>query len=405
MAKTNLIISVILLIIIIAIKIYIVKKYNNCYRKDLYHKVHQLNIFLYCLSFLIFIITLFINAQNHDLKTIEIISNSLAIAIITMPLSINTLYLTSFKDEEKISHVHTIVTNIYSPKLIKKFNKAGLNVIILSSKKIASKLRTISEQEVNDTYLRKNIIIETTNLDLLNDLNKTTTYFEFTNLEDAYDKIYNARGVADNYIRTIKYNINTYLPLLISYFVFLFTGFPTINNLLLIILLKIATMLISEFVYKKMPYDTDIMIRKPKPTYIFMGRQELFINIMESFCIVFAIAIPYMFTLAQGVSLNFANTLYFISFIYVNIFMTYSLFSEHNIIYNIIKSLKNLKIDLYVIISILITILFNFFTYFTTRNVGLKNYFSSLLFSLIPILIFELTKFARFTTSRKKAKK
>ena len=62
-----------------------------------------------------------------------------------MPISINTLYLTSFKDEEKISHVHTIVTNIYSPKLIKKFNKAGLNVIILSSKKIASKL----EQLVN----------------------------------------------------------------------------------------------------------------------------------------------------------------------------------------------------------------------------------------------------------------
>ena len=53
---------------------------------------------------------------------------------------------------------------------------------------------------------------------------------------------------------------------------------------------------------------------------------------------------------------------------------------------------------------IIITIGINYFTYFTTRNIGLKNYCSSILVSVVPILIFELTKFARFTTTRKKEK-
>ena len=400
----NILISIIILLTIIVTKIYISHKYQHVYKKDLYQQTHKINIFLYCLSFLIFIISLFLNA-HQDLSSLNIILNSLAIAFIPLPLSINTLYLTTFKEEEKISHVKTIVTNIYNHKLIKKFNKAGLNVIILTTKNLKTKLDTISEEEVNNRYLKKNIIIKTNNLSLLDDLNKLTTYYEFNNLEAAYEKIYNARGIADNYLRTIKYNINTYLPLLICYIIFNIAGFPTINNLLLILLLKVYTIIISELVYKQMPYDTDIATRKPKPTSVFIGRQEIFLTIIESFCIAFAISAPYMYTLSQGASNNLANTIYFISFIYVNIFMTYSLFSEHNILYNIFKSLKNIRLDLYVLISILITIGFNFFTYFTTRNIGLKNYFSSLIIALVPILFFELTKFARFTTTRKKVKK
>lgn len=399
----NIIISLIVLLLIILFKIFLVKKNKLVFKKDLYQQAHKLNIFLYCFSFLIFLIALFISSKNST-SSLEIIINALSIALIPFPLTINTLYLTTFKDEEKISHTKTIVTNIYDAKLIKAFNKSGINVLVLSNKKIKTKITTITEDEIDNVSLRKNLIIKTSNLDLLNKLPKTTTYYEFNNLDDAYNKIYNARGVADNYIRTIKYNINTYLPLLLCYFTFTIAGFPTINNLLLILLLKVYTIIVSEFVYKKMPFDTDINIRKPKPVSIFIGRQELFINIMESFCIVFAIAVPYMFTLAQGVTLNFANTIYFISFLYVNIFMTYSLFSEHNIFYNIFKSLKSIRLDLYVLISIGITIIFNYFTYFTTRNVGLKNYFSSLIVSLVPILIFELTKFARFTTTRKKVK-
>ncbi len=402
--KMKILLSIMVLIVIIVYKIYQSKKYRDVYKKELYNKARKLNIILYVVSFLVFVIALFIEAKS-DKSTLNVIINALAIAFITMPLSINTLYLVSFKDEEKINHTKTIVTNIYNADLIKKFNRAGINVIVLINKKIKTKLKVINEDEVNNSYLRKNIIIKTDNLDLLNKMNKLTTYYEFASLDEAYHKIYEARGVADNYIRTIKYIINTYLPLLICYFAFLIAGFPTINNLLLILVLKLFTIVVSEVVYKKMPYDTDIGVRKPKPLYVFMGSQELFINVMESFCIVFALAIPYMFVLAQGGSINLANTIYFIVYIYINILMTYSLFSEHNILYNIFKSLKNIRIDLYVVISIAITIGINYFTYFTTRNIGLKNYFSSVLVSLVPIVIFELTKFARFTTTRKKVKK
>ena len=405
MSKVSIIIALIILFLIILLKIYQIKKNKDCYKKELYHQAKKFNLFLYCLSLLIFTICLIVNTHNAESNSsLNIILNSLAIAFITMPLSINTLYLTSFKDEEKYSHIKTIVTDQYNSNLIKKFNRAGINVIILTPKKLKTKIKVISESEVDKKLLKKNIIINTSNKDLLNDLNKDFTYYEFTDLTNAYDKIYQARGLADNYIRTIKYNITTYLPLLLCYIIFNIAGFPTYSNLLLILILKVFTIIINETIYKTMPFDSDIATRKPKPTSIFIGSQEIFITIIESFCIAFTLSLPYMFTLAQGVSLNFANTIYLISFIYINLFMTYSLYSEHNILYNIFKSLKNIKIDLYVLVSIIITIGINYFTYFTTRNIGLKNYCSSVLVSIVPILIFELTKFARFTTTRKKEK-
>lgn len=408
--KINLIISGFLLLIIIILKIIIIKRHSNINKTELLKKAKKLNILLYLLSFLIFIIYIVISLITKEItnfkETITIIVNSLSISLLIIPLSINTLYYTSFKDEEKINRTKTIITNIFDIKYIRKFNKAGINVIIITKEELDTKIKQINEDEIDSNLLRKNLIIRSTNKKIIDKyLDKDLTYYEFKDLDDAYNKIYNTRGVHDNYIRTIKYNITTYLPLVLSFIVLCLMGFPITYNILLVLLLKIYTILNSEFIYKKMSYDTDIMKRYPKPLNVFIGTQEVLISIIISFCISFTLTIPYMYVLSQGGSIEFANTLFILIFIYINVFMTLSYISESMLLKNIIKVFKSLRLIIYILGSIGITFIFYYSSYFKTRNIGIHNYLGSLAFALIPVLLYELTKLARYTTTKRRKRK
>ena len=408
--KINLIISGFLLLIIIILKIIIIKRHSNIKKTELLKKAKKLNILLYLLSFLIFIIYIVISLITKEItnfkETITIIVNSLSISLLIIPLSINTLYYTSFKDEEKINRTKTIITNIFDIKYIRKFNKAGINVIIITKEELDTKIKQINEDEIDSNLLRKNLIIRSTNKKIIDKyLDKDLTYYEFKDLDDAYNKIYNTRGVHDNYIRTIKYNITTYLPLVLSFIVLCLMGFPITYNILLVLLLKIYTILNSEFIYKKMSYDTDIMKRYPKPLNVFIGTQEVLISIIISFCISFTLTIPYMYVLSQGGSIEFANTLFILIFIYINVFMTLSYISESMLLKNIIKVFKSLRLIIYILGSISITFIFYYSSYFKTRNIGIHNYLGSLAFALIPVLLYELTKLARYTTTKRRKRK
>ncbi len=402
----NLIMALIIFTLIIIYKIYQNKKYKESYKGELYDKSKRLIKLLYLLSIIVFIIMFIINLiiykdYGNVSANIKYLINALSVALLVMPLSIHKLYLTSFKDEEKYSHIKTIVTTEYNEKIIKKFNRAGINVLIITEKKIDTKIKTVTTDEFDKKQILKTLIIKTSNKNFLNKMiNKENTISEFKDLNNLYNIIKKSRGTHDNYIRTLKYLIITYTPLVLSYIFLSIMGFPVVYNILLILLLKVFTIITSDYLYKYLPYDTDIMTREVKPKNILIGKQEILLCILTAFCIFFTSTFPYMFTIAQDASQELSFTLLVISYIYSNIFLTISLISESPLVKNLIKNITNWRIILYIIICIAITLLFNFTTYFGTRNIELQNYLVCIGFGLAPILIFEITKLARYTSMK-----
>lgn len=406
MTKIELIISLLIFILIIVHNIYQKRKYKEVYKSEIYNQSKKINKYLYLFSFIIFILIIIIQIifEDSTLTTIVIftyIINALSIGLIPLPLTLSNLYIINFKDEEKISHTKTIVTNIIDQKMLVKFKKAGINLLILSEEQNTLGLKTIKESEIKESITSRNVIIETDNLKCLDDIvDSKTTLFEFKNLNKAYKKIFQARGVHDNFIKATKFTITTYMALLLSYFILLIFNFPIKYNLLFILLIKLYTLLITEIIYKKLPFDKDIMNREVKPSHIFIEKQEMFFDFIEAFCISFATSIPYMGVLAQGASQELATTLFILIFLYTNILLTYSYLNEKFFLINIFKSYQNIRLLIYTIIHILITISFNFITCFGTMNVKLQNNISSIIFGMLPIMFLELIKLARFTSMK-----
>lgn len=406
MTKIDLLISLIIFIIIMFYNINLKIKNKNVYKDELYKQSKKLNMILYLISFIIFISIIvfqivFIESTLTLKNIIEYILNALSIALIPTPLILNNLYISAFQDEEKISHTKTIITNIIDEKLIKKFQKAGINLLIISKEKQNIKIKSIKESEIKKFYLSKTIIIESDNINCLDNIvDSKTTIFEFKNLKRVYKQIEHSRGVHDNFIKAIKFIITSYLSLFISYLLLIIFDFPITYNLLFILLFKLYTLIITQLIYKRMPYEKDLMSRLVKPSNLLIEKQELIFNIIASFCISFAASIPYMGVLAQGATQELASTLFILIFSYATLFLTYSYLNEKFLLINLFQSYQNIHLLIFTIIHILITISFNFITYFGTMNVELKNNISSIIFGLLPIMFLELIKLARFTTMK-----
>lgn len=403
------IISLILLIVILIHSIVERKNNKEVYKDTLYQKTQKLKIFLYILSVISFFICLIINIVSNPnpttKETITIIINCISLVILFLPLSLNNLYIKYFKDEEKYSHIKTIITNKYDKNLYKKFKIADINIIYLSEDTPDSKLKTIEEFEFKKSFLKKNLHIKTSNSKLLDKYLKENTIIKETkNLNTLYNKIENARGVHDNYIRSITYLIRTYLTLIISYISLQIAGFPIEYNLLCITCIKVLTIINSHYLYKTLPYDKDIMERKVKDKNILLGTQELFLTIIESFIVAFACLVPYMYAISQGGTQALGNTLYLVTFICTQLLITISKLSDSFILINFIKSLKNIKLITFIIVTIILIIILNTTTFLNTKNIELKNNISCLLFSLIPVLFIEITKLARYSTMKGKKK-
>lgn len=404
MTKINIILSLIIIIILFIYSIYTSKKYKRIIQTELYKKINKIKKILYILSILLFIIFLIINlsilgTNPPEEETIKCFLKALSIAVIALPISLDTLYLVSFNDEENYSHIKTIITDIYDKELINKYNKANINVILLSDKK--TDLKTISEKKFTKSDLKETIQIKTDNNKILDkQIDKYTTKKEFKSLDTLYNKIINSRGVHDNYLRTIKYLIATYLPIILSYLFLIFMQFPVTYNILLIALLKLYTTLISRIVYKHLPYDKDIPNRQVKPTNVLIPSQELFLLLIDCFIIFFTLTLPYMYVLAKDTGILFANTIYFVLFAITNTLLTYYYLNDSSFIFNIIKNITKVRIHIFTIISIIFIIFINFNNYFLTRNIGIKNILGCLIISVTGILILELTKLARFISTK-----
>ena len=399
----SIIFSLIVLLLIIFIKDTQAQKSKNNYHGPLYYRLTNTNRFLIIISILIFIIVTIIDYNTHTyerswMSFITVVLNGLSIAIITLPISISNIYNTVFRDEEKLLNIQYIVTDIYDKKMIYKYNKAGINVIILTTEELNTKIKTISESSYKKTIINGNLIIKTDNHNITKKLDNAL--YEFKNIKSCYKRIENARMKADTIARILKYNLLTYLPLALLYFLLVITKFPAIYNILIALLMKLITILATEYVYKYIPADTDLMERKPIYNGRIIGFQEIVFLIFTSVCILFSYSLPYQFVVSEGGTLNLALSLLLTTFLFNNIFITYTLYSERAMCTNIIKSIKNLRVDIYTIVMIILTILLNFIHYLGTKNIGIQNYFVCLVLGLIPLLILEIIKLARFTTGK-----
>ncbi len=402
------IVSLIIIILLVIYNIYTSKKYKDIYKQDLYKKVNRLKSYLYLLSIIIFITFLIINLLPLEVspsfsELLTSIINSFSVALLALPISLETLYQKHFKDEEKYSHTKTIVTNIYNQEIIEKLNKADINVILLSEEK--TKLKSIKEDKINSSNLQETIQILTSNLKIIDKkLNKTNTIKECKDLNSLYKKIEHSRNIHDNYIRTIKYIVSSNLSLILSYLLLSIMQYPIYYNLLLISIIKLYTTIKSIYPYKHLPYDKDVMSRKVKPSNMILSNQEILFLIMENFLLAFSITSPYMYALAAGSTQFFANTLIIVTYIFLNILITYYYLNDSSFIKNIIVYIKNIKIHIFTLVSILFIAILNYTNFFQTRNITLHNNIACLIISILTIFILEITKLARFTSMKGKNK-
>lgn len=388
----NIIFSSLILLVIMTFKTINIQKNKNCYKSRFYHKSKRLVIGLYILFVMISIILFILNMQSYSITNSMI--NTLAITLLFCPISISTLYQTSFKEEEKYSHIKYVITKEYDTKYIRRLNTAGIKVIYLT--KEAKKLNDVLKDG-----LKQNITsINAEAKDVLKNIEDS--YYD-ESIKESYDMIKNSRGVHDNYIRTLKFNLTIYISLFFTILTFIVQGFPLYYNIFNIMILKLITYLLSEYVYKYLPFDTDIMIREPKEKNILMGFQEWMITILEAFCVCFTISIPYMFILASGGGISLTYTILTVTLLYFIVWYTYAIISEKIFIRNIMNSLSKKSIIL-TIGAILLTIIILFLPKAGFTNIGIKNYIVSLLISLIPIIFIEITKLARYSSVKGRKK-
>lgn len=346
----------------------------------------------------------FLLITNHILNGYTLINNilnTLSVIILLLPISIHNLYNTYIKNEEETLYTKTIITTKeISKKLLKQINKSHINVVFITTKETNLNLPIINKEDIKTKELRKNIIINSNSYKtIINKYNQKLNYIYTDNVEETYNTIIESRGVCDNYIRTIKYNIITNSSLLLSmFFINYIMGFPFPYTLSLTLLIKLSTLLISHHIYNKLPYDTDINTRTIRDKNIYLYKQEKFLMFFQISLIMIGMSLPYMYFIAYGTTLTYANTVLFLTFIFSNIFLTIVNLSEEITFKNIIKTFKSLPIIIYIISLIIITIILYYLNTFQTEQISLRNYLASAFVALISTIIYDITKFARYTT-------
>lgn len=402
--KLNIIISAISLLIILILKIINIKKYktNNIDSLILKNEKKKTKIIL-VLSIILFLLTIIFNKYVNDYSWINTILESLIILILSLPITIHNLYNNYIKDEEKYSYIKTIITTKkVTKKELKEFNKANINIIIISNKPISLNIPTIEIDKVTIKEMRTNNIIKTTNIkNITNRYNESNGFYITNDLNKTYDKIINSRGILDNYQRAYKYNIITSLSLILSILIInVIYGFPFPYYLSLFSIIKLINYITTTYIYKKIPYDTDIKERLPLNKNCYITKQEKFINIFQTIMMTIGISMPYMFLLASGATQEFANTALYLTMIFSIISLTIVNLSEEIYLKNILKIFNNKYLIIYTIIYILLAIFIYYVPIFTTKQITFINVIACLLASLLTTITYDIFKLARYTSTK-----
>ncbi len=210
----NIILSIVIIILIIGFKFIIAKKNKNQYRDELYHKIKKIRILLFVLTIITFIAVFLTNRYlEKETNYLFNVLNALSISIIFLPISSLNLYQEMINEEDKLTKITNVVTDIVDEKYTRLFNKAGINLIVLAKEKPKFISFSCKEEEYKKSMLSKNIHIKTTSKKILTKMKNDNIIQEFSSLEKLYKRLLNARGEHDNYLRLLKYSILTYLPL------------------------------------------------------------------------------------------------------------------------------------------------------------------------------------------------
>ena len=177
-------------------------------------------------------------------------------------------------------------------------------------------------------------------------------------------------------------------------------GFPVTYNLLLVVLLKLYTILSARVLFKNIPNDKIVDKLIVKPSNIILPKQEILLLTIDCFIIFFGLSLPYMYVLAKDAGILFGNTLYFTIFTIINILLPYYYMNDSSFLYNIVKYLKNIQIHIFNLISIIFIIFINHSNFFITKNIKLHNIIGCLIISIFTITSLELTKLARYISTK-----
>ena len=406
--KYNIILSIIFLILIIILKITNIQKNKTVNKESIFYKKEQKTVLiLSIISIIVLIVSFILNKYLLKLGLLPSILNSISLFVLSIPSSIHNLYNTYIKDEENICYIKTIITKeIISKKILQRINRAHINVVTITTKENKLDLPIYKKRDLSIKLMRKNIIIDSkTTKDIISEYNEKLNFIYTDNPEETYNNIINARGICDNYIRAFKYNLLTYIPL-ISAIIFInyAMGFPFPYILSLSLLMKLITLITSQYLYRKMPCDTDIPIRKSRDKNIFIYKQEKILMIFQMIPVFMGISLPYTYFIAYGSTQTFANTALFIIIILMNIFMTYVNLSENITIKNFIQVIKNKYLAIYTIILLLIAIALYYLNIFSTERLEINNVIGCIIVAFVFTVCYDIIKFARFTTTKGKNK-
>lgn len=219
-------------------------------------------------------------------------------------------------------------------------------------------------------------------------------------LQSLFDNLHDARGLVDNYIKSITFVIVATLLLSLGYIIVLLNGFPINLSLTNALIIKLLIIITSRYIYPKLPYDTDLMIRKPRIENKLYNKQEIFLIVFQLLFMIFGLSIPFMFFMTGGINYDTCFLIMLITYLYMLFFYTLMMLTEKILLKNILYLFKNIYLVLYLILIVGCSLLLNNIL----KYISIRNYLACAIVALLSIIFYDFIKFARYTTIRKEVK-
>jgi hypothetical protein len=381
------IISLILLLLLVLFTITNIKE-------ERFINVRKYIILLYVISIIVFVILFLV---DNDIMTKDKIINSLTISLMLIPFTLQNI--NNLKIDENISRIKTIITNKINDHQLRKFKQSHIKVVLISKENKLG-LKETKIEEISAKTLKKTTFINSNDIDVLDEYINKTTLKKTSNLNKIYDEIIENRLKEDNYLKSIKFILLVYVPLLLSTILFKVYSITSPITLLLVVMIKYLSIITTRFIINKNRDDHDIKYNKPKPLKKYLTVQEKFLIVLQTLVSYAFLITPYLYLLLIGGPEKTINTIYLVIYFYIMIFSLVTTITDKPIIKNIL----NKKVLIMTILIIIITILINYINVFENEPITIRNYIPCIIIAFVSTLFFEYTKLARYLTMKRRQK-
>ncbi len=381
------IISLILLLLLVLFTITNIKE-------ERFINVRKYIILLYVISIIVFVILFLV---DNDIMTKDKIINSLTISLMLIPFTLQNI--NNLKIDENISRIKTIITNKINDNQLRKFKQSHIKVVLISKENKLG-LKETKIEEISAKTLKKTTFINSNDINVLDEYINKTTLKKTSNLNKIYDEIIENRLKEDNYLKSIKFILLVYVPLLLSTILFKVYSITSPITLLLVVMIKYLSIITTRFIINKNRDDHDIKYNKPKPLKKYLTVQEKFLIVLQTLVSYAFLITPYLYLLLIGGPEKTINTIYLVIYFYIMIFSLVTTITDKPIIKNIL----NKKVLIMTILIIIITILINYINVFENEPITIRNYIPCIIIAFVSTLFFEYTKLARYLTMKRRQK-